>query len=86
MKNTKRVTETLLEKAKRLSLQKKTKKSFLYRNPGFEDVAIAWMKGEISGSSAIRALGEDVKLGNQYYMFSLALRDAYRTGKIIVKK
>ena len=56
-----------------------------HTHKGGDEVAIAWLNDEVGISAITRALG--MKHGmNTYTFLSINLREAFRQGKLIIKK
>jgi hypothetical protein len=73
--------KTLLEKAKEVE----TKKKKSVDEDEFSELAIAWLKGEITNKQAyISYYGEPKTFasGNILYLIAVSLRNLYKKGKI----
>ena len=70
---------TLLEKAKQFRVQRGPHRVI---KSGEIEVAIAWMKDEISQGQAAFALGEKTTTGNILYRICVLLREGYRRNLI----
>lgn len=79
------VKETILEKAKKVSVYEKT-----YRKISVEEgieVVLAWLRDEIGITQINVAMGNKNKYsGNVLYLIASWLRAAYRRGKIKIIK
>ena len=69
---------TLLEKAKKLNFKKPTQKTFSDEEV---ELAIAWIKGEVTTSQATKALESDNKV-NYPYTVTIVMKYIYKQGKI----
>ena len=69
----------LVEKAKKFPNNK------LKKGEEYEELAIAWLKGEVGLEGVGRAVGKKYS-GNVLYSVAVWLRDAYQNGKIVIKK
>lgn len=78
---------SLLENAKKVTLSSRGRApKHDYRSKEFQDVAIAWLKGEIGITQVNTALGNKRNLsGSMLYGFAVALREAYRNKRFTIK-
>jgi len=74
---------SILEKAKEVVVVRQPKTH--YRSDEWQEVAIAWIKGEIT-LNQINVAIDKPKTGNILYGLSVALREAYREGKLKIVK
>lgn len=76
----KKMKGSLLKNARKFVGRKRLE--YRYTDEHFE-LAIAWLKGEISSGQVAYALGKN-QAGSVNYRTAVALREAYRLGKIKV--
>ena len=74
--------ETLLERAKGFSLYNYKRKIIVTKE--HSELAVSWMKGEITLSQVNRALEKKASDGNTLYHIAIWLKDAYKRKKIII--
>jgi hypothetical protein len=74
--------ETLLEKAKKVPVRSRIKRSI-----SGEDIelALAWMKGEVTLSQVAKVSRHKTSSGNVLYRVAVCLREAYMQGLIKIK-
>ena len=72
---------TLLEKARKM----KSRKNASLMNEEFMELSLAWIKGDINGSQFTVAIGRDPKSSHYLYKVALAVREAYKRGRVNIK-
>ena len=74
--------ETLLEKAKKMSAYNHKGKIII--DEEHLDLALSWMKGEITLSQVNRVLDRKTNSGNTLYHIATWLKEAYNQKKIVL--
>lgn len=78
--------ETLLEKAKKVKITRGTRSERKVSTEEGIETAFAWIKDEIGLTQISKGLGYSKDSGNVLYYIAIWLREAYRQGKLKIKK